>query len=355
MEYRPEFESRDDVKDIKVYEARERIAHAKEEQNAKKKITDGIGTFRLVSKEHTDEDHRSYIIERNDGVQYKLTVEYGNVRSGRVHKDRYGNIFSQEKDKPMRVLKASYEIPNTAEKFEFEASVEPNVAQEKPQSVDKNFAHNLKMARLGEYQKEQAEKLWQMLVVANEPIIKTEQRKPQLTKHSSQEARERIAHAKEKQNAKKKITDGIGTFRLVSKEHTDEDHRSYIIERNDGVQYKLTVEYGNVRSGRVHKDRYGNIFSQEKDKPMRVLKASYEIPNTAEKFEFEASVEPNVAQEKPQSVDKNFAHNLKMARLGEYQKEQAEKLWQMLVVANEPIIKTEQRKPQLTKHSSQYE
>ena len=194
-----------DVKNSKFLEAQERIAHVKERQNAIKKRENEARNFLLIHQENIDENHRSYVLRQNDGRQYKLNVEYGDIKEEEYHNlkeiisdkndlrwrsvaQQYAEAPIEKVAKPMRTLKVSYEALSADERFEFSSSVEPDVAKNTPQSVNKVFAHNLKMCRLDEYGSngEQSRKLWKMLISVKDPIIQSEQRKTVLTKPSNQ-------------------------------------------------------------------------------------------------------------------------------------------------------------------------
>ncbi len=194
-----------DVKNSKFLEAQERIAHVKERQNAIKKRENEARNFLLIHQENIDENHRSYVLRQNDGRQYKLNVEYGDIKEEEYHNlkeiisdkndlrwrsvaQQYAEASIEKVAKPMRTLKVSYEALSADERFEFSSSVEPDVAKNTPQSVNKVFAHNLKMCRLDEYGSngEQSRKLWKMLISVKDPIIQSEQRKTVLTKPSNQ-------------------------------------------------------------------------------------------------------------------------------------------------------------------------
>ncbi len=193
----------DDVKNAKILEAQERVAQVREKQTAVRTQED-TAAFLLVRQENIDENHRSYILREGNGTQYKLNVEYGDVKEKEHHifkkmvvdrndlrwksvANQYADSPVEKVTKPMRTLKVGYEALNFDERFEFSSSVEPDAAKNNPQSVDRVFAHNFKMYLAKAWKNtDRAAKLWRMLVSVKEPIIQSEQRKNVLTKPTNQ-------------------------------------------------------------------------------------------------------------------------------------------------------------------------
>lgn len=193
----------DDVKNAKILEAQERVAQVREKQTAVRTQED-TAAFLLVRQENIDENHRSYILREGNGTQYKLNVEYGDVKEKEHHilkkmvvdrndlrwksvANQYADSPVEKVTKPMWTLKVGYEALNSDERFEFSSSVEPDAAKNNPQSVDRVFAHNFKMYLAKAWKNtDQAAKLWRMLVSVKEPIIQSEQRKNVLTKPTNQ-------------------------------------------------------------------------------------------------------------------------------------------------------------------------
>ncbi len=113
--------------------------------------------FMVVEKSTDDADHRMYIIQDDKGHQYKLTIDYGDMKIiDREHHPDWDNysygykttrVEHQHIEKPMRTLTIAYEKVGGKEdeRFALSSSVEPDAFANNPLSVDLVFLANLNL------------------------------------------------------------------------------------------------------------------------------------------------------------------------------------------------------------------